>query len=149
MGTSNKYLTHQVIPNIGSSSVYIAGDAAAAAPEVYNNINTVMAVLVDSTSTNTGCEAGMVTALKKKLKRKVHTIGFSHHHYNLPFRVIFKTIDGTTRSPNTFTNLLGKLCWSNYQDLPQVKFELISGPLDNFYLPAKALVTNDYFLNML
>ena len=138
MGTSSKYLTHRVIPNIGATGIHLAEDVAAVLEE-YNSVNTVKPVLVDNTSTNTGCKTGMVAALEKKIKWKVHTIGCSLHQNELPFRAVFKTIDGTTRSPTTFTGPLGKLCESNYHHLPQVKFERISGPLDNFYLPAKAM----------
>ena len=69
----------------------------------------------------------------------MHTIGFELNQNKLPFRAIFKTIDGTTKSPTTFTGPLGKVCGSNYQDLPQVKFELINGSQDNFYLPAEMI----------
>jgi len=138
MGTSSKYLTHRIIPNIGATGIHLAEDVSAVLEE-YNSVNTVKAVLVDNTSTNTGCKTGMVTALEKKIKRKVHTIGCSLHQNELPFRAVFKIIDGTTRSPTTFTGPLGKLCENNYHHLPQVKFEHISGPLDNFYLPAKAM----------
>ena len=76
--------------------------------------------------------------MEKILKRKVYTIGCSLFQNELPIRAMFKAIDGTI-SRTTFTAPLGKLCGSDYHDLPQVKFELISGPLDNFYFPAEAM----------
>ena len=78
MGTSSKYLTHRVIPNIGTTGVLLAEDVFAVL-EDYNSVNTVKAVLVDNSSTNTGCEAGMMTALERKIKRKVHAIGCLLH----------------------------------------------------------------------
>ena len=120
------------LDNIGATGVHLAEDIAAVL-EVYNSVNTVKAVLVDNTSTNTGCEAEMVTALEKKLK-KVHTIGCSLYQNKLPFKAIFRIIDGTITSPTP-----RQLCDSNYHDLLQIKFELINGPQDNFYLPAEAM----------
>ena len=40
MNTSSKYLTHQVIPNIGETGVHLAEDFAAFLEE-YNSVNTV------------------------------------------------------------------------------------------------------------
>ena len=65
MCTSSKYLTHRVIPNVDATGVHLTEDIAAVL-EMYNSVNTVKVVLMDNTSTNTGCEAGMVTALEKK-----------------------------------------------------------------------------------
>ena len=64
MGASSKYLTHRVIPNTGAIGIHVA-----AVREEYNSVNTVKAVLVDNTSTSTGCKVGMVTALEKKPKK--------------------------------------------------------------------------------
>ena len=47
---------------------------------------------MDNTNTNTGCEAGMVTALEKKLKRKVHTIGCSLHQNELQLEPSLKQL---------------------------------------------------------
>ena len=69
MGTSNKYLTHRVIFNIGASGVHLIEDVVAVLG-VYSSVNTVKAVLVDNISTNTGCDAGIVTALEKKTKKE-------------------------------------------------------------------------------
>ena len=69
----------------------------------------------------------------------MHTIGFLLHQNELPFRGIFKTINGTTLNPTTFIDPLGKLCGSNYDDLPKEKFELIRDLLDNLYFTAEAM----------
>jgi len=89
--------------------------AAVLAEEVYdvliefNSIQTLKAVLVDNTNTNTGGDGGLVTLLEKKLQRKLHTIGCSLHQNELPFRAVFKHLDGSTKSPTAFTGPLGKL----------------------------------------
>ena len=48
MGTSSKYLTHRVIPNIGPIGFHLAVDVGAV-PEDYNSVNNVWSVLVDNT----------------------------------------------------------------------------------------------------
>lgn len=135
MNMESRYLTHRVIPNIGATGVVLAEDVTAVLEE-FNSINSIKVPLVDNTSTNTGCEAGLFKALETKLKRKLHTIGCSLHENELPFSAVFKYIDGTTRSPTTFTGPLGRFCENDYQDLPQIEFKTISGPLNNLYLTA-------------
>lgn len=82
---------------------------------------------------------GWLQPWRENLKKKLHTIGCSLHQNKLLFRAIFKLIYGTTRSPTTFTGPLVKLCGSNCQDLLQVEFPIIIGPLNNFYLTAEAM----------
>ena len=64
MGTSSKYLTHQVMPNIGAIGVHLTEDVAAVLEE-YNRVNAVKDVLVYNTSTIIGYDAEMETALMK------------------------------------------------------------------------------------
>ena len=47
------------MPNFGATSAILVGDNAAVLEE-YNSVNYVKAVLMDNTSTNTGCEVRMV-----------------------------------------------------------------------------------------
>lgn len=109
MNIESRYLIHRVISNIGATGSVPAEDVAAVLEE-FNSINSIKVILVDNTSTNTGCEVWLVTSLKKKFKRKLHTIGGSLHQNELPFRAVFKYIDGTSRIPTTFTGPLGKFC---------------------------------------
>lgn len=87
---------------------------------------------MDTISIKTGCLAGFVTALEKKLKRKLHTIGRPLLQHELPFEAVLMSTDGTTRSPTIFTDSLWKVCENDYQK----EFNTISGPLDNLYLTA-------------
>ena len=96
-------------------------------------------MLVDNTSTNTGCVGGLVTCLEKKIGHKLHTIGCALHQNELPFRAVFKHLDGSTKSPSTFTGPLGKLCEIDHHDLPQVEFTKLSGDLDNMKLSEDTL----------
>ena len=65
MDTENRYFTYSLIPNIGATDV-VLGEDVAVVLELFNSVYTVKAVLVDNTSTNIGCEAGLVTNLEKK-----------------------------------------------------------------------------------
>ena len=120
-GKESKYLIHRAVPNLSAIGVLLAEYVAAVLIE-YNSVDTVKAVLVNNTSTNTGCEAGFIAAHEKINNKKLHTIGCSLHQNELPFREIFKLIDGTIRSPTTFSGPLGKLCITDYQELPQIEF---------------------------
>lgn len=105
----------------------------------FNSFDTVRAILVDNTSTNTGCESGLVTCLEKNLRGHLHTIGCSLHQNELPFRAIFKHLDGTTKSPTAFTGNLGKLCCNDYENTPQVEFPKVSSPLDDMVFDESTL----------
>lgn len=105
----------------------------------FNSSDTVRAILVDNTSTNTGCESGLVTCLEKILERHLHTIGCSLHQNELPFRAIFKHLDGTTKSPTAFTSNLGKLCCNDYENTPQAEFPKVSSPLDDMVFDESTL----------
>ena len=62
------------------------------------------------------------------MKRNLHTIGCSLHQNELPFRALFKHLDGTTKSPTTFNDPLGKLCANDCHNLPQNLFQLLRIP---------------------
>ena len=79
----------------------------------FNSENTIKAILVDNTNSNTGWEGGMVATLEKKIFfffLNLHTIGSSLHHNEIPFRALFKSIDGCEKGPTAFSGPLGKLC---------------------------------------
>ena len=97
--------------------------------EEFNSVHTLKAILLDNTNTNTGCKGGLVTCLENKIQRKLHTIGCSLHQNELPFRAVFKHLDGSTKTPTTFSGPLGKLCEIDYHHQPQVEFTKLSGPL--------------------
>ena len=94
----------------------------------FNSENTIKAILVDNTNANTGCEGGMVAILEKNFFLNLHTNGSSLHHNELPFRALFKNIDGCAKGPTAFS---GKLCSKDCHDLPQISFSTISRPLDS------------------
>ena len=112
------------------------------------NWYTIKAVLVDNTNANTGCEGGLVTLLEKK---NLYTIGCSLHQNELPFRALFKHLDGTTKSHTTFNGQLGKLCANGCHNLPPKFFQLLRISW-SFILEWKiwiaSVVTKEYSMNI-
>lgn len=135
---SGTYLTHRVIPIKGATGNRLSEEVYSVLEE-FDSIHTLKAVLLDNTHTNTGCEGGLVTCLENKLERKLHTIGCSLHQNELPFRAVFKHLDGTTKAPTTFSGPLGKLCEIDCQDQPQVEFTKLSSPLDDMKFDEETL----------
>ena len=67
----------------------------------------------------------------RKKKFNLHTIGSSLHHNELPFRSLFKNIDGCAKGRTAFSGPLGKICSKDCHDLPQISFSTISRPLNS------------------
>lgn len=127
-GRESEYLTHRTLPETGATGAVQAEEVFSVLTE-YNSVDSVKAVLVDNTSTNTGQKSGLVTILERMIGRHLHTIGCSLHQNELPFRAIFKNCDGQTKSPSSFNGPLGKLCANNYHNMPQIEFPKIGSPL--------------------
>ena len=77
--------------------------------------------------------------MENKIQHKLYTIGCSLHQNELPFRAVFKHVDGSTKSPTAFTGPLGKLCEIDNEHLPQVEFTKICGSLDDTEFAAETL----------
>ena len=95
------YLAHGVVPLIGATGSVLANVSHSVLQE-FDSAESLRAVLVDSTSTNTGCDSGLITKLKNLLNRRLHTIECSLHQNELPFRKVFCAIDGLRKSPYAF-----------------------------------------------
>ena len=104
---SGRYLTHRVVPVKGPTAAVLSDEVHSVLKE-FNSVHTLKAVLIDNTNTNTGYEGGLVTILENKTQRKLHTTGCSLHQNKLPFRAVFKHLDGSTKSPTAFTGAMGK-----------------------------------------
>ena len=122
------YLTHRVVPLIGATGSVLANVTHSVLQE-FVSTESLSAVLVDNTSTNTGCDFGLVTELENLLYRRLNTIGCSLHQNELPLREVFCAIDGLRKSPYTFSGPLGKLCERDCHGLPQTKFSIIKSEL--------------------
>ena len=131
LGTeSGAYLTHRVIPIKGGTGALL-GEEVVSVLEEFISVHTLKAVLFDNTSTNTSWEGGLVTCSENKIQRKLHIIGCSLHQNELPFRAVFKHLDGSTKTPTTFSGPLEKLFEICYQHQPQVVFTKLSGLLND------------------
>ena len=111
----SKYLTYRVLPNIGATGA-VHAEHVVDVLHKFNNENTIEAILVDNTNANTGCEGGMMAILEKEFFKNLYTIGSSVHHNELPFRALFKNIDGCAKGPTVFSGSLEKLCSKDCHD---------------------------------
>ena len=64
--------------------------------EKFDSLEIIRTILVDNTSVNTGWKNGLVVKLEDKLGRNLHTVGCALHQNELPFRAVFKKLDGVT-----------------------------------------------------
>ena len=99
----------------------------------------MQALLLDNTNVNTGFKIGIVVCLERKLGRKIHLIGFTLHHNELPFRIIFKKVDGSTKCPNKFSGPIGKLISIGFHLNPQVKFTKVDSPMKILNIPNEVI----------
>ena len=67
--------------------------------EKFDSLAIIRSILVDNTSVNTGWKYGLVVKLEDKLGRNLYTDGCALHQNELPFRAIFKKLDGVTTGP--------------------------------------------------
>ena len=101
--------------------------------------DSLKALLVDNTSVNTGWKGGLIVKLEELLNRKLHMIGCALHQNELPFKTIFKKLDGGTTGPRSFSGILGQKCKENNHELPQVSFNKIETPIGEGYISAAVL----------
>ena len=141
--SSGNYLTHRTIPVTGATSLVLATETFSVLQE-HNSLESIQAVLLDNTATNTGPISGLVVKLEEFLKRKLYLIGCALHQNELPLRALFVKLDGDTTGPRSFSGLLGKRCAENIQDRNQVLFECIENPIVDKYIPEEILTDLSY-----
>lgn len=146
---SGVYLAHKNLPLKGATGVVQAQKVMEVLQE-YKSEDTLLAVLLDNTAVNTGYKSGIVACLETTLSRKLHLIGCSLHQNELPFRAVFTTLDGTTKSPSAFSGPLGKRAsQENVHEAPIVKFDLIESEIESLDLTEeviKDLSTDQYIM---
>ena len=102
---SGNYLTHVVIENDTES---IMNSATLNVLTEYDSIESLEAIVLDNTSSNTGVDNGLVVKLEKLLKRSIHIVDCSFHHGELPLRHVISEIDGKTNDPKKYKSPIGK-----------------------------------------
>ena len=78
------------------------------AMEEFDSLESIRPILVYNTFVNTGWKNGLVVKLEDKLGRNLHAVGCALHQNELPFRAIFKKLDGVTTGPQSFNGSLRK-----------------------------------------
>ena len=127
---SGEYLSHKTLPMTGSTGEIMTQHVYDALEE-FDSLESIRAILVDNTSVNTGWKNGVAVKLEDKLGRNLHTVGCALHQNELPFRAIFKKLDGVTTEQQSFSQPLGKKCNENVNSKPQIAFESIENPLQH------------------
>ncbi len=125
---SGEYLTHETIPNIGATGLVMAQAAHKVLAE-YESVDSIKALLLDNTAANVGHLNGLVVSLENIIGRPLQLIGCSLHQNELPWKAVFRKIDGATTGPRTFDGKIGILCQEDMEDKPQIKFKPIGSSL--------------------
>jgi hypothetical protein len=97
-------------------------DLAYAALEEYRSTNSIEAVILDNTATNTGHHNGLCACLEKKLGRKIHMVGCLLHLNELPLRHLIKQLDGETISGNKLSGPIGQQLGGDFYRHEPVNF---------------------------
>ena len=133
-----EYLTHRTIPLKGSTGKLLAGTTYEVLEE-FNSTRSIRAILVDNTSSNTGFRNGMIKCLEDLLERKLHLLGCGLHLNELPFRSLFKHLDGTTSGPRSFNGMLGQACSSDIWLEPISQYQKVEGETSTIVLSEAVL----------
>jgi len=108
-----------------------------------NSVDTLGAVLCDSTNVNTGEHNGVIRQLEIALKRPVQSLICTLHLNELPFCEVFKTVDGPTSGPRGFKGPVGAALNFEPCDLPIVGFKAVPGETKDVADDIKADLSDD------
>ena len=87
----------------------------------------------------TGWKGSLVVKLEELLNRKLHMIGYALLQNELPFKAIFKKLDGGTTGPRSFGGMLKQKCKENNHELLQLSFNKIETPIGEGYISTAIL----------
>ena len=85
----------------------------------------------DGTASMTGNKAGFIRCLEEKLGRPLQWVVCLLHCNELPLRHVFPELDGTTKSPDSFSEPVGKILNGKVSTWPVKNFE----PIENANFP--------------
>ena len=129
---SGMYLDHVTLPQDGNTALTMAEKVFVVIND-YESVDHLQAVLVDNTVVNTGWKGGLISQLEKLIGRSLHTIGCTLHLNELPLRKLFKLLDGSSTSPDSFSGPIGKMLSDDIRlTRPQRRFKKVTSPLVNF-----------------
>ena len=81
----------------------------------------------DGTNSVVGWRGGMMAELEQLLGRPLSRVVCLNHHAELPYRSLFRALDGQTTGPFSFSGPIGKLIDGAVHQLPVVQFEPLTG----------------------
>ena len=100
------YISHATLK--GKATGKAEAEATYDVLDEFGSLDSVKAILLDNTATNTGRFKGLVACLERKLERGVHLLGCALHSNEIPLRTLFKMLDGVTTGPKQFSGPIGK-----------------------------------------
>lgn len=89
------------------------------------NLNEIVAIGCDGTSTNTGWKNGVIRNIETQIGHPLQWFICLLHCNELPFRHLLEHLDGVTTGPSSFAGVIGKQL-SDCEKLPIVTFEKIT-----------------------
>ena len=98
------YLSH-VTPETGTG-LYIAQSIYKAVKDIERESNSSI-IGLDGAATMTGPTRGCIASLEPLLQRPLQWVTSLLHCNELPLRHVFKALDGTTKSPDSFPGVIG------------------------------------------
>jgi hypothetical protein len=118
-------LTHKIVPDGQGNGEGLANLTYSVLDET-DSIQTIDAVIMDNTPTNTGYNNGLCACLEKKLGRKLHLVGCLLHTNELPLRHLITKLDGKTLSGNRFSGPIGQQLMLDTYTSDPVDFQPVS-----------------------
>jgi len=82
----------------------------------------------DGTAVMTGCITGCITSLEEMLGRPLQWTICLLHCNELPLRHVFKTLDGITKSPDSFSGVIGQQLTGSVSNWGVAEFRPIPNP---------------------
>ena len=89
-------------------------------------------LLCDGCAVNTGVNGGIIRRLELYLCRPLQWLICLLHCNELPFKDIFKYLDGITQGPGSYSGPIGKKIVGDVHKMPIVKYEAIPGLLKTY-----------------
>lgn len=95
--------------------------------EAIESVNTLDVIGANGTAVNTGCVNGAIRLLELHLKRPLQRAICQLHLNELPFRHIFKELDGKTTGPSSYFGCIGSAIDAELVNLELAKFCKVRG----------------------
>ena len=91
------------------------------------DVTTVTTIGGDGTSSVVGYRGGLMAHLERLLGRRLTRVVCLNHQAELPYRALFKKLDGGTTGPFSFAGPIGRMLAGPVHQLPVAQFRPLSG----------------------